>query len=139
MGTRFAKARFHVETGPQALFDRVRFRIRGRRELRVHARHFQERAYDRAAPLDRIKSFDAGQWELMSAEVRADTGKFVNSAWRRTINGTCWWIVIGLHDTLETVIRAGAKRGLGESIVRGGELYDFVEKVNGELMSQEQN
>lgn len=137
MGTRFTKARFHVETGPGSLFDRVRLIMRGRRELRVHAGHFRERAYDRDAPLDLIKSFDPGEWELMTAEVRADTGKFVNSAWRRDIGSACWWIIIGLHDTLETVIRAGRKRGLGESVVKGGELYRFVERVNHDHMSGE--
>lgn len=137
MGTRFAKARFHVETGPEPLFDRVRCIMRGRRELRVHAGHLRQRAYDRDAPLDMIESFDPGEWELMTAEVRADSGKFVNSAWRRTVDGACWWIVIGLHDTLETVIHAGRKKGLGESIVRGGELYQFVERVNRDLMSGE--
>jgi hypothetical protein len=131
------KARFHVETGPKSLFDRVKFKLQGRRELRVHAGHFQQRAYDRDAPLDLIKSFDAGEWELMTVEVRADTGRFVNSAWRRIIGGAPWWIVIGLHDTLETVIHAGRKKGLGESIVRGGELYQFVERVNRDLMSGE--
>jgi hypothetical protein len=104
MGTRFTKARFHVETGPESLFDRVRFIMWGRCELLVHAGHLLERAYDCDAPLELIRS---GEWELMTAEVRADTGKFVNSAWRRTIGGVCWWVVIGLHDTLETVISAG--------------------------------
>jgi hypothetical protein len=138
VGTRFEKARFHVQTGPASLFDRIQFKLRGRRELKLNAGHLRQRAYDREAPFDLIKWFDADDWELMTAEVRSDTGKFVNSAWRRTVGGACWWIVIGLHDTLETVIRAGRKTGLGESVVRGGDLYRFVDRVNRDLMKRDE-
>ena len=65
--------------------------------------------------------------------MRADTGKFVNSAWTRQIDGRLWWVVIGLNETIETLIDTG-KRGLGESIVTAGELYERVEQVNRELM-----
>jgi hypothetical protein len=70
------------------------------------------------------------------AEVRTDTGKFVNSAWTRVIDGRRWWVVIGRHDTVETVIDTD-KRGLGEAVVTGGELYDRVEWVNRKLMAAE--
>jgi hypothetical protein len=59
---------------------------------------------ERDAPLDTLAAFDAGEWDLVTAEVRADTGKFVNSAWTREIDGRRWWVVIGLQDTIETVI-----------------------------------
>lgn len=133
MGTRFQKARFHAATGPQSLFDRVRFKMRGRRTLRIHAPHLIGRAAERDAPLDTIAAFDADEWQLVTAEVRADTGRFVNSAWTREIDGQQWWVVIGLHDTVETVIDTD-KRGPGDSVVTGGELYDRVERVNRELM-----
>lgn len=133
MGTRFHKARFHAATGPQSLFDRVRFKMGGKRTLKVHAPHLAGRAAERAAPLDAIAAFDAAEWELATVEVRADTGRFVNSAWTREIDGRRWWVVIGLHDTVETVIETD-KRGLGESVVTAGELYDRVERVNRELM-----
>ena len=133
MVTRFQKARFHVAIGPQSLFNRVRDIISGKRKLRIHARHLADRAAERAAPLEAISAFDAGEWELVTVEVRTDTCKFVNSAWTREIDGRRWWIVIGLHDTIETVIETN-KRGLGDSIVTGGDLYDRVEKVNRDLM-----
>src|SRR5262245_1996798 len=133
MSTRFQKARFHVATGPQSLFDRVRFKMGGKRTLKVHAAHVIGRAAERTAPLDAIAAFRPDEWQLVTAEVRADTGKFVNSAGTRVIDGRGWWIVIGLHDTVETVIDTN-KRGLGESVVTAGELYDKVERVNRELM-----
>lgn len=136
MGTRFEKARFHVSTGPQSLFDRVRFKMKGKRTLRVHASHLAARVAERDAPLAEIAAFDASEWELVTVEVRADTGKFVNSAWKREINGRWWWVVVGLGDTIETVIDTD-KRGIGESIVTTGTLYDLVEKINRELMRAE--
>lgn len=136
VGTRFEKARFHVTTGPQSLFDRVRFKMKGKRNLQVHASHLAARAVERDAPLAVIAAFDACEWELVTVEVRADTGKFVNSAWKREIDGQWWWVVIGLGDTIETVIDTD-KCGIGKSIVTTGNLYDLVEKVNRELMRAE--
>lgn len=136
MGTRFDKARFHVSTGPQSLFDRVRFKMKGKRMLRVHASHLVTRAAERDAPLAVIAAFDACEWELVTVEVRTDTGKFVNSAWKREIDGQWWWVVVGLGDTIETVIDTD-KRGLGESTVITGTLYELVERINRKLMSAE--
>jgi hypothetical protein len=138
MGTRFEKARFHVSTGPQSLFDRVRFKMKGKRTLRVHARHLATRVAERDAPLALIAAFDACEWELVTVEVRADTGKFVNSAWKREIDGRWWWVVVGLGDIVETVIETD-KRGMGGSIVTTGKLYDLVERVNRELMREERD
>lgn len=136
MGTRFEKARFHVISGPQSLFDRVRFKMKGKRTLRVHASHLATRAAERDAPLDEIANFDASEWELVTVEVRADTGKFVNSAWKREIKGRWWWVVIGLGDIIETVIETD-KRGIGDSIVTTDRLFDLVEKNNRDLMRVE--
>jgi hypothetical protein len=47
-------------------------------------------------------------WHIVRppAAVRTDTCKFVSSAWRRVVEGRGWWIVIGLHDTIETVFES---------------------------------
>lgn len=126
----------NVQGDPQSLFARVRFKMRGKRTLRGHASHLATRAAERGAPLAEIAAFDASEWELVTVEVRADTGKFVNSGWKREINGRWWWVVVGLGDTIKTVIDTD-KHGLGESIVTTGSLYDLVEKVNRELMRAE--
>jgi hypothetical protein len=74
----------------------------------------------------------------MTAEVRTDKGKFVNTAWSVDIDGEEWWVVIGFEATMKTVIRASpGKLGLGDDIVRSGELYDFVARVNTQLMADE--
>ncbi len=135
-GTRFEKARFHVETGPTALFDRVRFKMTGRRELRWHAAHLRERAAERRAPLEQLMTFDAARWELVTAEVRVDTGKFVNSTWAVTVAGARWLIVIGFGDTVETVICTD-KRGLGDEVVRSELVFERVAQVNAALMAAE--
>jgi len=110
--------------------------MRGKRTLRVHGSHLATRAADRDAPLAVIAAFDACEWQLVTVEVRSDTGKFVNSAWKREINGQWWWVVVGLGDTIETVIDTD-KCGLGEYIVTTGTLYELVERVNRELMIAE--
>lgn len=107
-----------------------------RRELKLHASHFKLRAGERSAPDRKLKEFDPGTWELVSAEVRTDTGKFINSAWDVNVDGRRWRVVIGLHDTVETAFTVNRARGPGEVVI-GGPLYDFVERVNHQLMCDE--
>lgn len=135
---RFPVARFHISTGPPVLFERVRFKMRDVRVLKTHAGHVQARAYERDAPLDRLRAFDPEQWRLVTAEVRTDKGKFVNSAWAVDVDDQEWWVVIGFDATMETVIRAArGKLALGTDIVRAGDLYDFVASVNRQLMLED--
>ena len=137
-GPRFKTARFHVETGPQSLFDRVRFKMAGRRKLKFHAAHLRQRLQERGVPTDLLQQFDADTWELVSAEVRVDTGKFVNSTWVCEGAGERWWVVIGFRDTVENVLAAN-KVGLGPDpdIVTSGPLYQRVRQVNEVLMDDE--
>jgi hypothetical protein len=134
---RFQTARFHAETGPDSLFERVRQKMAGRRNLKLHADHFRTQAAFRGAPVESLREFDSSQWKLATVEVRTDTGKFINSAWTREIDGRCWWLVIGLHDTVVTVIETD-KRGLGRDILRSGKLYELVADVNRRLLDDDQ-
>ena len=77
---KFEKARVHVSSRPALLFERVRFKMGTRRELKLHATHFNLRADKRDAPYRELRDFDPEVWALVSAEVRIDTGKFVNPA-----------------------------------------------------------
>jgi hypothetical protein len=114
------------------------FKMQGQYDLLVHPRHVQERAFDREAPLQLLRRFDSDRWQLRTAEVRTDKGKFVNTAWEVEVDGSLWWVVIGFDKTMKTVIRTSRfKRGLGQRIVRGGPLFDFVEQVNRTLMEEE--
>lgn len=126
--------RFHVETGPENLFRRVRS-VMQETELKLHADHFQQRADERDAPIGEMQPFQPGDWQLRTAEVRTDTGKFVSTGWYQDIDGQGWWIVIGLHDTVVTVFPSD-KQGLGDEIVRGGMLYAFVQSVNRKLLQE---
>ncbi|WP_406259841.1 hypothetical protein [Streptomyces nigra] len=94
-----------------------------------------ERLDQRGAPLDTLTRFDPESWELVSAEVRTDTGKWVKSTWRVRTGEHFWWVVIGLGNALVTVIDVDAQRkGMGEGIVTGGPLYAYVAAVNATLM-----
>lgn len=127
--------RFHVRSGPASLFERIRYVLREPRDLKLHASHFQARAGERRAPVEEIQLFDAAQWDLMAAEVRADTGKFVKTAWRRMIDRQTWWIVMAFNDTVQTVYPSDDNfQKFGPDVVTGGEFYEFVERVNRGLM-----
>ena len=111
--------------------------MKGQYELNVHPRHVQRRAFDRSAPLGRLRQFDSEQWTINTAEVRADKEQCVNTAWEVDVSGVTWWVVTGFDRTMKTVIRAEPfKGGLGQQIVRGGPVFDYVEGVNRTLMGE---
>ena len=135
---RFETARFHVDTGPASLFERVHFKMGAPRRLRVPPGHAGGRVLERQAPVERLSEFDPQHWRLMTVEVRTDKGKFVSTAWSVSVDGQNWWVVIGLEGALKTVIDADStKRGLGSTITAKGPLYDMVERVNRKLMEAE--
>ncbi|MFB6777061.1 hypothetical protein ACFCX0_06430 [Streptomyces sp. NPDC056352] len=134
MTPRFATARFHVRSGPDALFTRVRHIMGVPASLRT-GRHALERLAGRHAPTGRLVEFDPDTWELVSADVRTDTGKWVKSTWSVDVDGRRWWVVIGLGSTVVTVIDVAPERvGLGDGIITDGPLYEFVAGVNAKLM-----
>ena len=131
-------ARFHVTSGPASLFERVRQLFAAPRTLKLHGSHLQERATASGAPLELLDPFDPDAWELMTVEARTDTGRFVSTAWRRQTESTTWWVVIGFHDTVRTIFASPpSKLGAGDSIVRGGPLWDLVDRANRELVAGE--
>ena len=135
VGMRFIKARFHVDFGPEALFDRVHYKMDHVKAIGTRANHFIERAVQRRIPqdvLDKITSFNAMEWELVTCEVRVDTGKFVNSTWEIFYDGERYWLTVGLGNVAETIIRKSGDDM--DKIVRGGDLYDYVRAVNRGLM-----
>ena len=137
-------ARFSILYGPTSLFERVKFIMRDVHELCMDGAHFNERLSERDIPeeiLTELKHFNMDDWSLKTVEVRKDRGKFYNSTWEKVVNGNRYWVTIGLKDFIMTIINKGSIYGNPESghtnCVRSGELYDFVENVNRELMEQE--
>src|SRR4051794_18035110 len=127
MPLRFPTARFHILTGPTSLFSRVQFKMNEKRKLHLNSDHFNERRYERDAPVERLDTFDPFTWTVVIAEVRSDTGKFVSTAWEVNVDGVTWWVVIGLNDTIKTIYPTNnRKSGTGSDIIRSGDLYELV-------------
>ena len=135
----YPKARFHVEFGPPSLFERVHFKMKDAHKLYLAGTHYQRRLSERDIPLgilEALLDFDASTWTLKTAEVRTDRGKFVNSTWERVIDGHHYWVTIGIGNYVKTIVDR-ATSGM-DKCIRSGELYDFVEKVNADLMAAEE-
>lgn len=129
-------ARFHADSGPAALFDRVRAVFAEPRALGTHGHHLAQRAAP-DAPLKDLRPFDPAVWDLVLVEARTDTGKFVNSTWRRRYPSGEWWLVIGYGNVVRTLYKADAgKQAKGELIVTGGPAWEFVERVNHRLLTE---
>ena len=137
--TKFPIARFHKATGPKSLFDRVYSKMANIHHLDLHGEHYNKRAVERNIPkfvLEKINQFDASEWALIMCEVRADKGKFINSTWEIVYNGQSYWITIGFNNLVMTVIKKNSSGK--EEITTDGDLYEFVRRVNSELIASEQ-
>ena len=136
----FETARFHVRFGPASLFERVRYKMGGVKELRLNIPHYQQRVVERNIPekiLYEIEHFDTALGEVVSAEVRTDTGKFVSSSWMREVDRRLFSITIGLGNSVVTLYEKDSS-GIDQCI-RSGPLYDFVSAVNQKLMDESRN
>lgn len=134
----YQKARFHILFGPQSLFDRVRFKMSGVQKLYLEGSHYRKRVSERSIPqeiLNELLIFDSKTWDLQTAEVRIDRGRFVNSTWEKVVDGHRYQVTIGMGNYVKTIVEKTTS-GM-DKCVRSGELYDFVERVNTELMDAE--
>lgn len=131
----YKRTRFHVEFGPPSLFERVRFKMKDVTTLYMDGVHFQTRASERNIPDDimaRLLQFDINEWRVVTASVREDRGKFVDSTWEIVIDGVRYWVTIGMGTFIKTIV---IKETSGvENCIRSDEYYDFVEQVNRKLM-----
>lgn len=134
----YKRVRFHVEFGPSSLFERVRYKMRDVTTLYMDGVHFPTRASERNIPyevMSRLLQFDINKWKVVTASVREDRGKFVDSTWEIVIYGVRYWVTIGMGTFIKTIV---IKETSGvESCIRSGEYYDFVEKVNRKLMDED--
>ena len=134
----YETARFHLEFGPESLFERVRFKMKDVNKLYLDGKHFKQRLDERAIPDDIVQAlcdFNINSWVLRTAEVRTDRGKFVNSTWERTLYGHRYQVTIGIGNYVKTIVDRTSS-GV-DKCIRGGELYDLVARVNDELMRAE--
>ena len=131
-------ARFSIEFGPASLFERVNYIMKDVHSIYIKGAHFQKRLAECHIPaevIQAIANFNVQDWKLITAEVRPDRGKFYNSTWEYTYDGKRYWFTIGLHNAAETIVVKNSS-GIAKCI-RSGELYDFVDQVNKELMKAE--
>ncbi|WP_059173322.1 hypothetical protein [Bacillus sp. FJAT-27445] len=141
MGVRFKTSRFHVHFGPVSLFERVLYKYQEPRTLMLHGGHFNKRKIQRNIPdyvIQSLLDFNPSEWKVVTAEVRNDTGKFVNSTWEKVIENQKYWITIGFGDVVQTIIKKESE-GLGYDIIKEGHLFQLVSSVNEMLMKEEAN
>lgn len=101
----YNRDRFHVEFGPPSLFERVRFKMKDVTTLYMDGVHFQTRASERNIPdevMSRLLQFDINEWRVVTASVRDDRGKFVDSTWEIVIDGVRYWVTIGMGTFIKT-------------------------------------
>lgn len=139
MGFNFSKSRFHIKYGPKSLFYRVQYVMKDVKQLKLHSTHFKNRKKQREIDdniLEEINNFNSDDWNLITAEIRNDKGKFINSTWEKEFIDEKIWIVIGFNNVVETVIIKESD-GLGYNYIKKGKLYKKVQKVNQKLMNNE--
>ena len=134
----YKRVRFHIEFGPTSLFERVKYKMKDVSKLYLSGAHFVDRVSTRNIPKDimqKLEKFDINEWTLVTASVRNDRGKFVDSTWEVCVDDVRYWVTIGMGNYVRTIVIKDTS-GI-EKCVRGGEFYEFVERVNRELMDAE--
>jgi hypothetical protein len=76
------------------------------------------------------------EWDLVGAEVRPSTGKFVSSTWEKAIDGKRWRIVIVTDDRVESIQLVTTGSILRPSDWFGAPFENFVADVNRSLMAK---
>ena len=138
MVTKFTTSRFHVKYGPQSLFDRIQFKLKDVQTLKENSTHYLQRVTERNIPDEvksRLKNFNTNEWELVMAEVRNDTFKFVNTTWETIYDGESYWVVFGFNETILTIFKSSGDEN--RAAIREGSIYDNVDRVNKELIDNE--
>jgi hypothetical protein len=136
MSVRFKTSRFHVLYGPDSLFQRVKYKFKDSHSLKLHGRHFNDRVNQRSIPeaiIKMLQNFTTEEWDLVTVEVRNDTGKFVNSTWEKVLGEEKFWVTIGFGDVVQTIINKDGE-GLGFDYLKDGPIFSFVSEVNHKLM-----
>jgi hypothetical protein len=131
--------RFHVESGPPELFERIRFIIgrRGPQNLDLSHDHAAERTAERRFPSEIVTPFRPEEWELLTAEVLT-SGKFMRTTWARDYQGQRWLVTFAKGEIVVTGYEGDPGRMLrGPSIVRNGEFFEKVARVNRDLKEAE--
>ena len=134
------KVTFHIDYGPEALFERVHYKMGGVKGVEMtsrcaeHARQqrIPQEVIDRVETFGSVRTSDTDDWELVACEVRMDTGKFVTSTWETEYAGERYWLTIGPENSAERISRKSNEDE--ERAVKHGDFYDYVKAVNRGLM-----
>ena len=134
------KVTFHIKYGPEALFERVHYKMDSVKSVEMTSRCVEQARQQRIPQevLDRVETFgsvknpDADDWELVACEVRMNTGKFVTSTWETEYAGETYWLTIGPENLAERISRKSNEDE--DRAVKHGDFYDYVRAVNRGLM-----
>ena len=134
------KVTFHIKYGPEALFERVQYKMDSVKTVEMTSRCVEQARQQRIPQevIDRIEAFgsvrtdDTDDWELVACEVRMDTGKFVTSTWKTEYDGEKYWLAIGPENKAERISR---RSGEDENrAVKRVDFYNYVKAVDRGLM-----
>ncbi len=134
------KVTFHIKYGPEALFERVHYKMDSVKTVEMTSRCVEQARQQRIPQevLDRVETFDSvrtsntNDWGLVACEVRMDTGKFVTSTWVTEYAKEEYWLTIGPENMAERISREDSEDE--NRAVKRGDFYNYVKAVNRGLM-----
>ncbi len=129
--------RFHVDHGPPALFERVRFIVPAVIEQLIATHHFEQREDERKFERSLLTPFHTADWELLVAETWSE-GRFMETTWARDHGTRRWFVVFTKGNKVKTVMSGplGSRKTNGR-FVTDGPVYLGVEAANRFLMERD--
>lgn len=137
-------ARFSVTAGPATLFKRVRLVVSPEQDYYDRAVTFRpalkRKNFFAEEEVYKILSYDYPlEWNLVGAEVRTDTGRFIRSHWNIRHAGKWYRLVLdGRGNIYNLKYLSDPTSAPFRHIVTGGPVWDYVSRVNLALMDAAQ-
>lgn len=139
MEARLYSSNFHVDYGPESLFERIGVIFQEEKKLRIQGKHTKNRitnTYISTKILRDIEIFDPCQWRIVETEVRNDTGKLVNTTWEKEIEDEKIRIIIGFRDTVKSIEIDKEFKLFQKPIVKDGYVYNHVDRMNLKMLGR---
>lgn len=118
--------RFHTDFGPAPLFDKAREQLKALAGLSLEIPHAKSRFEQRGIPLQYLTDFQPGDWEVITIETAARTGRITYMSLRRKVESKEYlWVVLAFEHVITAwVTKRPSNRAAHPLIVKDGPAWD---------------
>lgn len=124
--TRVRTLTFHIEYGPEPLFDKAREQLKDLAGLGLEIPHAKSRFDERGIPLQYLTDFQPERWEVITVETAVRTGRITYMSLRRRLESKKYlWIVLAFEHVITAwMTESPSNRATNPLIVKDGPAWN---------------